>query len=271
MGVATKEQVEEAMARQGETRKRVGQLLVEAGTITPLDLTKALGTKFGVPFLDLTAIPADPSAAHLIEDKLARRYAAIPVRFVEDRLLVAMADPQNLLALEDLEIITGYSILAAISPEEDIFQAISQAYRERDVGENAEERALEAELEADVTDIRDATEEAPVVKLVNNVIAQAVDDGASDIHFEPQAKELVVRYRIDGVLHEVMAVPRRLQAGVLSRLKIMADLDIAERRVPQDGRIGLVRRRQAHRPARRDAADGATARRSSCACSTSRT
>jgi len=240
MGLATKEQVEAAMALQAETRKRVGQLLLEQGTISLLDLTKALATKFGVPFVDLTQQYVDPSAAHLIEDKLARRYSAIPVRFVEDKLLVAMADPQNLFALDDLEIITGYGIIAAIASEEDIFKAISQAYRERDVGENAEERALAAEMDEPVADIRDATEEAPVVKLVNNVIAQSVDDGASDIHFEPQAKELVVRFRIDGVLHEVMAVPRRLQSGVTSRLKIMADLDIAERRVPQDGRIGLV-------------------------------
>ena len=240
MGLATKEQVDDAMALQSETRKRVGQLLLEQGVITLLDLTKALGTKFGVPFLDLTAVNIDPSASHLIEDKLARRYSAIPVRFVEDKLLVAMADPQNLLALQDLEILTGYTILAAISSEEDIFKAISDAYRERDVGENAEEKALSAELDEPVSDIRDATEEAPVVKLINNVIAQSVDDGASDIHFEPQAKELVIRFRIDGVLHEVMAVPRRMQSGVISRLKIMSDLDIAERRVPQDGRIGLM-------------------------------
>ena len=240
MGLATREQVDEAMALQAETRKRVGQLLLEQGDITLLELTKALATKFGAPFVDLTQMYVDPSAAHLIEDKLARRYAAIPVRFVEDKLLVAMADPQNLFALDDLEIITGYDIIVAIASEEDIFKAISQAYREREVGEDAEEKALAAELDEPVADIRDATEEAPVVKLVNNVIAQAVDDAASDIHFEPQAKELVVRFRIDGVLHEVMAVPRRLQPGVTSRLKIMADLDIAERRVPQDGRIGLV-------------------------------
>ncbi len=240
MGLASREKVDEAMALQAETRKRVGQLLVEQGTISLLDLTKALATKFGVPFLDLTAVHVDPSAAHLIEERLARRYAALPVRFVEDKLLVAMADPQNLFALDDLEIITGYGIVAAIASEEDIFTAISKTYREREVGENLEQRAIEAELDEPVSDIRDATEEAPVVKLVNNVIAQAVDDAASDIHFEPQAKELVVRFRIDGVLHEIMAVPRRLQSGVISRLKIMADLDIAERRVPQDGRIGLV-------------------------------
>jgi type IV pilus assembly protein PilB len=240
MGLATKEQVEEAMALQAETRKRVGQLLLEQGVISLLDLTKALATKFGVPFVDLTAVSVDPSAAHLIEEKLARRYSAVPVRFVEDRLVVAMADPQNLFALDDLEILTGYPILAAIASEEDIFKAIGQAYRERDVGENAEERAISAEMDESVADIREATEEAPIVKLVNNVIAQSVDDAASDIHFEPQAKELAVRFRIDGVLHEVMSVPRRLQSGVISRLKIMADLDIAERRVPQDGRMGLV-------------------------------
>ena len=166
-----------------------------------------------------------------------------------------MVDPQNLLALEDLRIMTGYDIQAAIASEEDVFGAIAKLNRmEGSVAENDEEKLADAD--DSVADIRESTEEAPIVKLVNSVIAQSVDDSASDIHFEPQAKELVVRFRIDGVLHEVMSVPRRMQSGVISRLKIMADLDIAERRVPQDGRIGLVVGRQAHRHARRHPADG---------------
>ncbi len=242
MGLVTEAQIEQAMSRQKETRKRLGQILVEDGVVNELDLSKALATKFGVPFLDLTSTRIDAAAGNMIPEKVARKYGAVPVRFLDDNsLLVAMVDPANIFALDDLRILTGYEIQPAIASEEDVFGAISRMHRVSDsVSENAEEKAARLEEETGVADIREATEEAPIVKLVNSVIAQAVDDGASDIHFEPQAKECVVRFRIDGVLHEIMSVPRRMQSGVISRLKIMADLDIAERRVPQDGRIGLV-------------------------------
>ena len=241
MGLVTEEQIESAISRQHETHKRLGQLLVEDGVVTHLDLTKALAQKFGVSFLDLTSTSLDSAASGYIDEKLARRYGAAPIRFLDDNtLLVAMADPQNLQVLQDLEIITGFAIQPAIASEEDVFGAIAKIYRERgEIGEAASD--VSGELDGDsIADIRDATEEAPIVKLVNSVIAQSVDDSASDIHFEPQAKELMVRFRIDGVLHEIMSIPRRMQNGVISRLKIMAELDIAERRVPQDGRIGLM-------------------------------
>ena len=239
MGLVTDEQVENALANQKDTRKRLGQVLLEEGIVTQLDLTKALAQKFGVSFLDLTSTRFDGGATAYIDEKLARRYGAVPVRFLDDNtLLVAMIDPQNLPAQEDLAIITGFPIQPAIASEEDVFGAIAKIYREKaDVGESTDGSIAEGDEES-IADIRDATEEAPIVKLVNSVIAQSVDDSASDIHFEPQAKELVVRFRVDGVLHEIMSIPRRMQSGVLSRLKIMADLDIAERRVPQDGRIG---------------------------------
>ncbi|MFA4964158.1 MAG: ATPase, T2SS/T4P/T4SS family [Thermoleophilia bacterium] len=242
MGLASEEQITQALARQHTTRKRLGQLLIDDGVVSQLDLAKALAAKFGVGFIDLSTTQLDAAATGYIDEKLARRYGAAPIRFVDDNtLLVAMVDPQNLLALQDLEIITGFTIQPAIASEEDIYGAIAKIYRDRpEVGENAEENAALADMENQVADIRDATEEAPIVKLVNSVIAQSVDDGASDIHFEPQAKELMVRFRIDGVLHEIMSIPRRMQNGVISRLKIMAELDIAERRVPQDGRIGLM-------------------------------
>ena len=206
MGLVTDEQVESAIDRQKETRKRLGQLLLDDGVVTQLDLTKALAQKFGVSFLDLTATRFDGAATAYIDERLARRYGAVPVRFLDDNtLLVAMIDPQNLPAQEDLAIITGFPIQPAIASEEDVFGAIAKVYREKaEVGENADEVGLDDES---VTDIRDATEEAPIVKLVNSVIAQSVDDSASDIHFEPQAKELMVRYRIDGVLHEIKATP----------------------------------------------------------------
>jgi type IV pilus assembly protein PilB len=241
MGLATDEQVESAIGRQKETRKRLGQILLEDGIVSQLDLTKALAQKFGVSFLDLTSTRFDGAATAYIDEKLARRYGAVPVRFLDDNntLLVAMIDPQNLPAQEDLAIITGFPIQPAIASEEDVFGAIARIYREKAEIGNADDVSGELDDES-ITDIRDATEEAPIVKLVNSVIAQSVDDAASDIHFEPQAKELVVRFRVDGVLHEIMSIPRRMQSGVISRLKIMAELDIAERRVPQDGRIGLM-------------------------------
>jgi type IV pilus assembly protein PilB len=240
MGLATEEQILKALARQKVTRQRIGQLLIDDGVVSELDLTRALSAKFGVPFLDLTDTQLEPAAASTIDEKLARRYGAAPIRYVDDNtLLVAMVDPQNLLALEDLEIITGYSIQAAIASEEDVYGAIARIYRDRPEVDLSETESGD-EGDAEVADIRDATSEAPIVKLVNSVIAQSVDDGASDIHFEPQANDLAVRFRIDGVLQPIMSVPRRMQSGVLSRLKIMADLDIAERRVPQDGRIGLM-------------------------------
>ncbi len=242
MGLVTEEQVTQALSRQKETRKRLGQILLEDGIVTQLDLSKALASKFGVSFLDLTATRFDGAATAYIDEKLARRYGALPVRFLDDgTLLVAMVDPQNLQARDDLAIITGFQIQPAIASEEDVYTAIARIYRSRaDIGESADEQAQAEMAEESLTDIRDATDEAPIIKLVNSVIAQSVDDGASDIHFEPQAKELVIRFRIDGVLHEIMSIPRRMQAGVLSRLKIMAELDIAERRVPQDGRMGLI-------------------------------
>jgi type IV pilus assembly protein PilB len=242
MGLVTEEQIGVALSRQKQTHKRLGQLLIDDGVLTELDLARALAAKFGVTFLDLSDTVLEPAAAGYIDEKLARRYGAAPIRFLDDStLLVAMVDPQNLLALQDLEIITGFGIQPAIASEEDIYGAISAIYRDRpDIDASvAEDEAFE-EAAGELADIRDATDEAPIIKLVNSVIAQSVDDGASDIHFEPQAKELMIRFRVDGVLHEIMSIPRRMQAGVISRLKIMAELDIAERRVPQDGRIGLI-------------------------------
>ena len=242
MGLVSEEQIASALSRQKQTHKRLGQLLIDDGVLTELDLAKALAAKFGVTFLDLSDTPLEPAAAGYIDEKLARRYGAAPIRFLDDNtLLVAMVDPQNLLALQDLEIITGFSIQPAIASEEDIYGAIATIYRDRpDIDESAVEDAAFEEASGELADIREATDEAPIIKLVNSVIAQSVDDSASDIHFEPQAKELMIRFRVDGVLHEIMSVPRRMQAGVISRLKIMAELDIAERRVPQDGRIGLM-------------------------------
>ncbi|GAB4241927.1 MAG: hypothetical protein Kow00129_00050 [Thermoleophilia bacterium] len=243
MGLITPEQLQEALEEQKDTHRRVGEILIEKGWINNIQLTKALAVRLGARYIDFSETPVDPSVASMISDKEMRRYAAIPVNMLNDNtILVAMVDPANIFAVDDLHILTGYDIEAAIATEEDIFTEISKLSRLDDrVAQNLDEQVEDGELSDDqVRDIRESIDEAPIVKLVNSILAQAADDGVSDVHFEPQAKEMVVRFRQDGVLHEVMSVPRRMQSGVLSRLKIMADLDIAERRVPQDGRIGLM-------------------------------
>lgn len=243
MGLITPQQLEEALNEQKSSHLRIGEILIAQGWLTGVELTEALARRLGVKYVDLGAMKIDASAANLITEKDARRYAAVPISYVNDHtLLVAMVDPANIFAIDDLRILTGYDIEPAIATEEDIFGQISKLRRlEEKVGQNLDDQLVSGELSADdVRDIREQMDEAPIVKLVNSIMAQAADDGASDIHFEPQAKEMLVRFRNDGVLHEVMSIPRRMQSGVLSRIKIMADLDIAERRVPQDGRIGLM-------------------------------
>jgi type IV pilus assembly protein PilB len=242
-GLITETQLEEALREQQSCHLRLGEIIVGKGWINDNDLALALAEKLGVRHVDFSQIPIDPSVAALMSEKDCRRYAAIPTCYLDDHtILVAMVDPANVLTVDDLRILTGSDIEPGIATEEEIFSQIAKLSRlDEKVAANLEEHLDTGEVSADeVRDIREALDEAPIVKLVNTILAQAADDGASDIHFEPQAKELMVRFRNDGVLHEIMSVPRRMQSGVLSRLKIMADLDIAERRVPQDGRIGLM-------------------------------
>lgn len=238
----TREQLATALEKQKGTSRRLGELLVEEKILTQDELNGALAERLGVETIGLADYDIDSLAATMVPEKLARRYGAIPVKFVdENTLLVAMVDPTNVFAIDDLRMMTGYDIKPAIATAEDVFDRIAKFHRlseSVDTAIDGEQDYIEEDsVEAD---IREAASDAPIVKLVNGVISQGVDDRASDIHFEPQEKELVVRFRIDGVLHEIMSIPKRMQSGVLSRIKVMADIDIAERRIPQDGRIGLT-------------------------------
>lgn len=241
-GFVTREQLNTVLKKQKNSPKRLGELLVEGGFLSQDQLHLVLAERLGVESITLADTDVDTLAATTVPEKLARRYEAIPIRFAdENTLVVAMVDPTNVFAIDDLRMMTGYDIKPVVASSEDVSSQISKIHR---LGESVDEQ-MEGEYGADAeegtdVDIRDAASEAPIVKLVNSLIGQSVDDKASDVHFEPQEKELVVRYRIDGVMHEVMSIPKRMQSGVLSRLKIMSDLDIAERRIPQDGRIGLV-------------------------------
>ncbi|MHB0914457.1 MAG: GspE/PulE family protein [Thermoleophilia bacterium] len=242
-GLITREQLEAVLQKQKTTpNKRMGEILVEDGVLTQEQLNIALAERLGVESIDLGNYDVDTLAASMVPEKLARRYGAIPIKFLdENSLLVAMVDPTNVFAIDDLRMMTGYDIKPAVATAEEVFNQIAKIHRMSDqVGQDIEENGFGDEAEAAEADIRDVASEAPIVKLVNGVISQGVDDGASDLHFEPQEKEMLVRFRVDGVLHEIMSIPKRMQSGVLSRLKVMADIDIAERRIPQDGRIGLI-------------------------------
>ena len=182
------------------------------------------------------------SAANLVSTTVAKRYQTVPVAFADKRtLLVAMADPSNVLAVDDIAIMTGYEIRVAVAPPDDIATLISRLDRLEDVvGESARVAEDDSEDGAEVVALHETSEDAPVIKLVNQIVGQAVERGASDIHLAPDGRELRVRFRVDGVLHDITTVQRRMAAGVISRIKIMAEMNIAEKRLPQDGRVGLV-------------------------------
>jgi len=239
-GLLTAEQLEVAVGSQQQSGLPLGQVLIEQGVLTEAQLVKALGEQIGVEYVDLGEIGVDPAAVAVIPDYLIKRYTLLPVAFEDDaKLVVAMADPANVLAIDDLRAVSGYEIVPKVATRTDLEDAIRrQANFDESVSDLAELAAEETEAE-DLEGMSVAAEDAPVVKLVNTIVTRAVNERASDIHLEPGEKELRIRFRIDGVLHDVMAAPRSIANAVVSRVKIMADLNIAERRVPQDGRISL--------------------------------
>ncbi|MDX6659359.1 MAG: type pilus assembly protein PilB [Solirubrobacteraceae bacterium] len=239
LGFADAARVEAAV----ETARTAGQtpemVLLAAGDITQDQLSRAVAERYGLDHLDLNVFQVDMGAANLISSSAARRYDAVPVSFVDERtLLVVMADPANVLAVDDVAIMTGLEVRPAVASREDIAALITKLNRLDDAVQEAVEE--EEDSAAEVVDLRESAEDAPVIKLVHSIIAQAVELGASDIHFEPEGSDMRVRFRVDGVLGSSTTVPRRMVLGVVSRIKIMADLDISERRVPQDGRVGLT-------------------------------
>jgi len=220
--------------------------LVKLGAITEENLTKFLADLYSVPSVDLSNFIADPSVTKLIPGDVANKFQIVPLSRSGRRLTVAMANPSNIFAIDDIKFITGFEVAPVVAPEAAIKKAIDKAYDSVASFENVM-KGMEDDIEVieeteddtpDVTLIGEA-EQAPVVKLVNSLITDAVRKGSSDIHIEPYEKTLRVRFRIDGTLYEMMAPPFRMKAAIISRLKIMAELDIAERRVPQDGRIKL--------------------------------
>jgi type IV pilus assembly protein PilB len=241
LGFAERAEVEKAIAVSRASGRRTGHVLVENGTLTPDQLARVIAERFGVDYIDLGVFKVDMTAVSIVSAAAARRYEAFPVHFLDERtLLVAMSDPGNVLAVDDISLMTGYDIRPAAAAREDVLNFIARLNQVEEVVVEEAGADEDDDLQREVTDLRESAADAPVIKLVHSLIAQGVDQGASDIHFEPSDGGLLVRFRIDGVLSEATQVPRRLVAGVVSRIKIMSDLDIAERRAPQDGRVSLT-------------------------------
>ena len=243
LGFATVEQVDAAVEQSRTAGQTPEQVLLDQGVIDSERLAQATAERYGLDYVDLAVYQVDMAAANLISVKSARRHEAVPIGFVDqETLLLAMADPANVLALDDVQMATGLNCRVAVAPGEDIEALVGklstlQSTVAEAIAEDEEEESGEP---AEITDIRATAEDAPVIKLVNSILGQAVSEGASDIHFEREEGEMRIRFRIDGVLQEAARVPKRMVNGVVSRIKIMSELDIAEKRVPQDGRVGVT-------------------------------
>jgi type IV pilus assembly protein PilB len=238
LGLITPEQLETALDEHQKTPKALGRVLIDLGMIKEADLVRALAEQVGLEFVDLTDTQIDPATTALLPEALARRYRALPIGERDGKLLVAMSDPANVYALDDIRTITGRDVQPVVATSADVEQAIQKF---AGLDSHVEQLAAEAAegTEGEELDLEAALEDAPIVKLVNAIMTQAVAERASDVHIEPGERDVRIRFRVDGVLHEVMHSPRSIQGGVISRLKVMADLNIAEKRVPQDGRISM--------------------------------
>ncbi len=238
LGFADRQAVEQAVSTARSERKPTGQVLVEQGVLRQDQLARVVAERFGLDYIDLSVFEPDMGAVNLLSAEAIKRYQAVPVSFTEDgALLLAMADPTNILSIDDIAMITNHRVRVAAASAEDVNLLASRLARLEgsieDIVEDDEQQSLDAAL------AEEADQDAPIIKLVHSILAQAVQQGASDIHVNPEEGDTQVMFRVDGVLCHTATVRRRMAAGMVSRIKIMADLDISERRVPQDGRLAL--------------------------------
>jgi type IV pilus assembly protein PilB len=250
--VITAEQLEEATKLQKESHSRLASALVKLGFLSDEDVTNFLSRQYGVPAINLSYFEIDSAVVKLIPYETAKRYQILPLSRVGASLTIAMVDPTNVFAMDDIKFMTGFNIEPVVASESSIIEGIDKAYGTskeeeleqvmqsmNDAGESTDIEVQAEEQELELQALEKAADEAPIVKLVNLVLTDAVKRGASDIHMEPYEKEFRVRFRIDGILHLIMNPPLKLKDAITSRLKIMAKLDISEKRLPQDGRIML--------------------------------
>jgi type IV pilus assembly protein PilB len=244
------DQLKQALDHQKKNGGRLGTCLVKLGLVSDDDITAVLSRQYGVPSINLKFYEVDPAVIKLVPQETAVRYQIVPLSRVGSTLTIAMTDPTNVFAMDDIKFMTGFNVEPVVASETAISEAIHKFYGDvesveeldkvmkdltREDGDALELAADEAEM--DLAELEKAAEEAPIIKLVNLILTDAVKKGASDIHVEPYEKEYRVRFRVDGILQNVMAPPMKLRDAITSRIKIMAKLDISEKRLPQDGRI----------------------------------
>jgi type IV pilus assembly protein PilB len=245
-GLVTHAQLGDAVMEQKRVGRSLGRVLVDQGVLTEGQLVAALAAQIGMRFVDLGEIQVDGSAVARVPGAVARRHTAIPIGYEDGKLLIAMADPANVFAIDELKqhASNGHGpidVKPVVATRNDVLSAIDRYYRaDEALDDLSTELGTVEDEDLDLANVKTAVDDAPIVKFVNLLITQAIQDRASDIHLEPTEHDLRVRYRIDGVLHETMRSPRSIQSGVISRLKIMADINIAERRIPQDGRLSVT-------------------------------
>ncbi len=257
LGMITADQLNQAIDKQKLLKRQesLGDVLVSMGFIAERDRVKALGEQWGVPFVDVAELEVDESIIKLVGQNVARKLKVLPVARKNGRLTLAMKNPLDIFAIDEIRMMTGIEVEPAIAPEEDIINAITRLYRSQaNTSEQVNDVIKEFETgdidftsvessddeDMSIEQLRELSEEAPVIKLANLIINRGVADGASDIHIEPAKDCVRVRLRVDGILHEVMQVPKKVQASLISRIKIMSEMDIATKRTPQDGRISAI-------------------------------
>lgn len=241
-GLINEEQLQQALALQKKSGKRLGAVLVEMHLVTEQDIVQILSKQLRIPFIDLSNYLIDPVIAKLVPEHIAKRHMLIPINKVGNKLTVAMVDPLNIIAIDDIQLMTALMVKPVVATHTDINKALQDAY-----GAVAQQDKLMDDLEdighsedEDLDGLGELGEnDAPIIRLCNLVISQAVQNGVSDIHIEPFEKELRIRYRQDGMMYTAMQPPRKATAAITSRIKIMASLNIAEKRLPQDGRIKI--------------------------------
>jgi type IV pilus assembly protein PilB len=251
-GLINREQLQRALLAQKGTTEKLGSLLVRLNLVSEDQLVGFLARQYGIPSVTLSQLDIDPDVLKLVPAQMARKYEIVPVERKANVLTLAMADPTNVFALDDVAFMTNFQVLPVVAAQGAIRKAIERNYDvqlsaigevihelEGEVGDVELLDEDEAGAKVDIFELKESADEAPIVKLVNMVLVDAIRRGASDIHLEPYEKVFRIRFRVDGVLHEIMTPPKRLEPALISRVKIMANLDIAERRLPQDGRIKL--------------------------------
>jgi len=247
-GLITREQLEEALELQKKTKRKLGQILIDLGYVTEEDITETWALQLDIPHVYLSDYAVDPEVIKLVAETMAREHSIIPVSRQGDKLVIAMSNPLDVETIDLLQRETKMRVEPLMAPESHIQRSISKHYNSMGNGSDLENSIDEAitnidfspkednYYEEDINEARLQSDQAPVIRIVNLLIAEAVRNGASDIHLEPRPKVFEVRYRIDGALRHMRDIPKTLQAASISRIKIMGDMDISERRLPQDGR-----------------------------------